>query len=615
MPLEPALPEPDPASSQPEPPPAHPTCQVEPPAALPDAPSGLREVPSLAGPASAGLFATLAELPVADVVDDALVGALGAGQRLIGAVTAQMLVATAELHARRVGPLESDLAQAKAGGDLAEIEWAIHAWDIGSRAVHDEVALELTCSRTVAGHHVETALALTGGLTRTLDALAAGELEPRKVSVIADLLATVEDAEIRARIEDEVLRKVRRWTVPTLRQEIKKLTLKLGAETAAAAYEKACSKRRVVFSVADDDMMELWASQPADDGARLRTALDIAADAAQAPGDQRTADQRRLDALVDVVCAAVVDGGSPADGRLITHARDCCSEPQVSGIAAGGNERADPPAADAPGVRLLNEQEKATSRKRSRRSDRRGLRPEVQVVVLFETITGDADEPGYLARYGPISSYPARKMAWDVAADGVWRCVVTDDVHGTVLGLGTSTFSPGYEPPEKLRRLINARDRHCTFPGCRTAAAVCDKDHQEPWPRGATCDCNLFNRCTHHHRVKHETRFGVRFSNDAKHPPGTVIWTSPTGREYPEFPAVIGIPKGKSGAAKPQSGQAMGEAGPAKGEACSAKGEAGEGDGQVTPEMVRMVRTDRKDRTAPDSSGRRIWRNPEPPPY
>jgi hypothetical protein len=64
-------------------------------------------------------------------------------------------------------------------------------------------------------------------------------------------------------------------------------------------------------------------------------------------------------------------------------------------------------------------------------------------------------------------------------------------------------------------------------------------DHLRPYPEGVTCECNTESLCGFHHRIKHETGFRVRWSTNPNHPPGTLIWTGPSGREYIDHPACL----------------------------------------------------------------------------
>jgi hypothetical protein len=95
---------------------------------------------------------------------------------------------------------------------------------------------------------------------------------------------------------------------------------------------------------------------------------------------------------------------------------------------------------------------------------------------------------------------------------------------GTVIDPGRAV----YRPPEVTGDYVRARDRHCQFPGCRTAAERCDIDHRVPYQSGgATCPCNLDVLCRAHHRLKTFTPW--RAVPDAN---GRLTWTSPLGNTY-----------------------------------------------------------------------------------
>jgi len=83
-----------------------------------------------------------------------------------------------------------------------------------------------------------------------------------------------------------------------------------------------------------------------------------------------------------------------------------------------------------------------------------------------------------------------------------------------------------YRVPTRLARLLKVRAPRCEWPGCGHRAAGCDLDHDQPWPAGPTCGCNLGPLCRRHHRLKHALL--------AKHrtPGNNVRWTSPTGRSW-----------------------------------------------------------------------------------
>jgi hypothetical protein len=93
--------------------------------------------------------------------------------------------------------------------------------------------------------------------------------------------------------------------------------------------------------------------------------------------------------------------------------------------------------------------------------------------------------------------------------------------------------SPAYRPPPVLRHLITIRQPACSFPGCRRPAAHCDQDHTIPHDQGGrTCECNLSPLCRRHHHAKQAR--GWKLSQPE---PGTMAWTTPSGRSYATGPA------------------------------------------------------------------------------
>ncbi len=73
-------------------------------------------------------------------------------------------------------------------------------------------------------------------------------------------------------------------------------------------------------------------------------------------------------------------------------------------------------------------------------------KPLVQVVIPFDTLNGTAEHPGELVGYGPIPAPLARA----IAAEGVWKRLVTDPLSGALLDYGRTT----YRPPGVLRSRI-----------------------------------------------------------------------------------------------------------------------------------------------------------------
>jgi hypothetical protein len=136
-----------------------------------------------------------------------------------------------------------------------------------------------------------------------------------------------------------------------------------------------------------------------------------------------------------------------------------------------------------------------------------GTQPGAPVPVqVIETSHGHE-----LAGYGPLTAAHAALLY-----DGAPKIRLDKPEPGT-----------GYTPGPGLARWIQARDRHCRFPGCRRPARQCQQDHIIAWPVGATTEYNLQCLCAYHHWLKTHAGWRVRAL------PGMVLeWTSPHGRTY-----------------------------------------------------------------------------------
>ena len=94
-----------------------------------------------------------------------------------------------------------------------------------------------------------------------------------------------------------------------------------------------------------------------------------------------------------------------------------------------------------------------------------------------------------------------------IAAQGYGQASWTTQEHRNV-GRRTRTISPG------LRRVLNARDQGCRFPGCCNQRHV-DAHHIHHWADGGeTKPSNLLSLCRWHHRCVHEGGIQIRVLDD-----------------------------------------------------------------------------------------------------
>ena len=75
--------------------------------------------------------------------------------------------------------------------------------------------------------------------------------------------------------------------------------------------------------------------------------------------------------------------------------------------------------------------------------------------------------------------------------------------------------------PPKIRRALEIRDQHCTFPDCRIDPSRCEAHHVQHWQHGgATSLANMTLLCPGHHHLVHEGRWSItaRDGHDPGHP-------------------------------------------------------------------------------------------------
>jgi len=124
---------------------------------------------------------------------------------------------------------------------------------------------------------------------------------------------------------------------------------------------------------------------------------------------------------------------------------------------------------------------------------------------------------------------------------GTWRLTTgipgAPDLIVTVEPISTDPCdhrreAPGHDPGLMLRHLAQIRYATCTGPACRRPVAQADFEHNTPYEAGGrTCLCNGDPKCRHDHRVKQHPRWQVD-----QLPDGSVLWTTPAGRQYTTEP-------------------------------------------------------------------------------
>src|SRR2546426_6664152 len=128
--------------------------------------------------------------------------------------------------------------------------------------------------------------------------------------------------------------------------------------------------------------------------------------------------------------------------------------------------------------------------------DGAGPRPQLIIRASLDTLAGTKGAPaGELEGGGTVPAETVQRYACDSA---ISRITGQSELEHE-LNHASRTL------PASTRRALEARDRHCVFPGCSRPLIWCDGHHLVWWTRGgATALPNLALLCRPHHRMVHE---------------------------------------------------------------------------------------------------------------
>ena len=215
--------------------------------------------------------------------------------------------------------------------------------------VREDVACALRVPSSTAGAMLHTAASVSSRFPATLALMGERQITGRYAQRLNEATLHL-PLDAARKVEKQVLPKASRQTLAQFGASVRRAVLAADPRTAEEQHRDAVAERRVVFTPRDDGTTELWAcGLPADEAAALQARIQVLAESWKGL-DQRTADQRRADALLT--------------------------------LGTGG-----------PGA--------ASSK------------PAVNVTVALSTLLAMDEQPGELAGHGPIPAALARAIAAD----------------------------------------------------------------------------------------------------------------------------------------------------------------------------------------------------------
>ena len=127
-------------------------------------------------------------------------------------------------------------------------------------------------------------------------------------------------------------------------------------------------------------------------------------------------------------------------------------------------------------------------------------RPHLNVTATLGTVYRIPGSPSAEVDHGaPVSEITVGRIACD--------CTITRHIFDSKrvlieLGRSKRVISP------QLRKALERRDRHCSWPGCTRHPSWCEAHHVIAWTRGGATNLdNLVLLCTRHHWMVHEGKW------------------------------------------------------------------------------------------------------------
>jgi hypothetical protein len=439
-----------------------------------------------------------------EMTDAAVIDAIGVSARAENTACARRLAAIAELYERRQVPVED--------GEGREL-WRFDVWD----AVAAEVAAAQCTTAGAAGGLLHYAVCLRERLPRVAAVFATGVIDYRTVRMIVARTLLAVEPEVMAAIDAELAEVIRTWgpmSVTKMAQAVDRIVIAHDPEARRRTQSRA--RGRHVDIAHDRDISYLTGELLQSDAALLDRRLSALAHTV-CDRDPRTLEQRRADAL-----------GALAAG----HAGLVCAC-GMSECTAAQNDA-------APSV-VVHVVAEATALASAEGSDLHGERPEddtFEVITSRERLAEVIKEAFCPKAPRPATPSAIPEFGFVVGGTAVPVSVLADLAARGIAELrpvshpGESPPEPRYRPSSALADFLRCRDLTCRFPGCDTAANICDLDHTIPYELGGpTHASNLKALCRKHHLLK-TFWSGPGGWHDEQLPDATVIWTSPSGHTY-----------------------------------------------------------------------------------
>ncbi|MCP2164813.1 HNH endonuclease signature motif containing protein [Goodfellowiella coeruleoviolacea] len=194
-----------------------------------------------------------------------------------------------------------------------------------------ELAVAARWNQSHANAQLSLAADLVERLPATLDAVRAGRLDVYKARALSELTLPLTPEQTR-QVEEKILVTAPHENAAIMRRHTREAVHRVDPEGAERRHQRCAQKRNVRIKHLDNAMAELRAHLPAHLAMAIHDRVDRAACQARTPGDDRTVDQRRADAFVDLCLG---EGGFSAQIQVTVAATTLMGADNQPGELAG----------------------------------------------------------------------------------------------------------------------------------------------------------------------------------------------------------------------------------------------------------------------------------------
>ena len=453
-------------------------------------------------------------------------GAVAAWARVENAAAARRLAAMADLLEARRAAADSDHRE----------QWYLDNW----AAVSAEIGAAQNTTADAAAAQLLIAHAIRSRLPKIGEVFADGSVALATVSTIAYRTFTILDPDALAAVDADLATALRDW--PPMSK--KKITTAIDAVVekhdphAVRRSQVAARSRYVDVDIHGNGTATLLGELLATDAATFDTRLDQLA-ATTCPGDPRTKDQRRADAV-----GALLAGAEHLP--CLCGQDDCTAEPATTGASSTmvyvvvNDDTLDDqtPAAVAQDAALDGQTADTSIDLIALRRERDAYLANPPAGPPAEKHPWDRSLTEMLTNPDPgeaAATRPGQVIGGPFLPGAITRRAALTAAIRRIVHPGDAPPEPRYTPSSKLAAYVRCRDLTCRFPGCDAPATDCDLDHTIAYPVGPTQAANLKALCRRHHLLK--TFWGGPHGwRDRQLPDGTVIWTGPDDTTYTTTP-------------------------------------------------------------------------------